>query len=56
MAGLRDAQGDHDAALDLLERAARITTPDFFPDVRPIGSIELACSRAWDASVKRSTA
>lgn len=39
MAGLRDAQGDHDAALDLLERAARIYTPDFFPDVRPIGSV-----------------
>lgn len=39
MARLREAQGDPDAALDLLDQAQRVYTGDFSPDVRPVPAI-----------------
>jgi LuxR family maltose regulon positive regulatory protein len=38
MAHLREAAGDPEAALDLLEEADRVYVPDFFPNVRPIAA------------------
>ncbi len=39
MARLLEAEGDPDAALDLLDEAQRVYTPDFSPNVRPIPAI-----------------
>ena len=39
MARVREAEGDLDAALDLLDEAQRVYTPDFSPNVRPIPAI-----------------
>ena len=40
MARLRAAEGDPDAAADLLDEAARLYTSDYFPDVRPIPALK----------------
>ena len=40
MARIREAQGDLDAALDLLHEAERVYTSDFFPNVRPIAAMK----------------
>jgi LuxR family transcriptional regulator, maltose regulon positive regulatory protein len=39
MARVREAEGDLDGALDLLEEARRVYTGDFSPDVRPIPAL-----------------
>ena len=39
MARVREAEGDLDGALDLLEEALRVYTGDFSPDVRPIPAL-----------------
>ena len=39
MARVLEAEGDPDAALDLLDEAQRVYTPDFSPNVRPIPAI-----------------
>ena len=39
MARVLEAEGDLDAALDLLDEAQRVYTPDFSPNVRPIPAI-----------------
>lgn len=40
MALLREASGDAEAALDLLDEAERVYVPDFFPRVRPIAAMK----------------
>jgi LuxR family maltose regulon positive regulatory protein len=40
MARIREAQGDLDDALDLLEEAERLYVSDFFPNVRPIAALK----------------
>jgi LuxR family maltose regulon positive regulatory protein len=44
MARLREAHGDLDGALDLLEQAERVYTGDFSPDVRPVAAVR---TRVW---------
>ncbi len=44
MAGVRAAEGDFDAAHDLLDEAERVYDTDFFPAVRPIAAIR---ARLW---------
>lgn len=44
MARLREAQGDFNEALDLLERAKAFYVSDFFPDIRPITALKV---RVW---------
>ena len=46
MALVREAQGDLDAALDLLHEAERLYVSDFFPKVRPIAAL---VTRVWIA-------
>jgi LuxR family maltose regulon positive regulatory protein len=46
MARVREAQGDLDGALDLLEEAERRYVSDFFPNVRPIAALK---ARVWIA-------
>ena len=46
LARLREAQGDRDGALDLLEEAERRYVGDFFPDVRPVAAWK---ARLWVA-------
>jgi LuxR family maltose regulon positive regulatory protein len=46
MARIREAQGDLDGALDLLEEAERLYMSDFSPDVRPIPALK---ARLWVA-------
>ena len=36
MARVREAEGDLDAALELLDEAERVYTRDFSPNVRPV--------------------
>ncbi len=44
MAGIKEAQGDLDGALDLLDEAQRRYDGDFFPNVRPIAAHK---ARLW---------
>jgi LuxR family transcriptional regulator, maltose regulon positive regulatory protein len=46
LARLRDAQGDLDGALDLLDEAERLYMSDFSPNVRPIAALK---ARVWIA-------
>src|SRR5947209_1179317 len=46
MARIREAQGDLDGALDLLDEAERLYMSDFSPNVRPIAAL---VTRAWVA-------
>jgi LuxR family maltose regulon positive regulatory protein len=46
MARIRQAQGDLDGALDLLDEAERLYMSDFSPDVRPIAAMK---TRVWIA-------
>ena len=46
MARLREARGDLDGALDLLDDAERLYMSDFSPDVRPISALR---TRVWVA-------
>src|SRR5581483_8059712 len=39
MARVREAEGDLDGALDLLDEAERLYVGDFFPDVRPVPAL-----------------
>lgn len=65
MARIREAQGDLDGALDLLEEAERLYVDDFSPNVRPISALKiriwlaqgrLAEAFAWARVQKLSTA
>ncbi|MGF9755771.1 LuxR C-terminal-related transcriptional regulator [Microvirga sp. 0TCS3.31] len=44
MAGVREAEGDVDAAIDLLDEAERLYVADFLPRVRPVPAIR---ARMW---------
>jgi LuxR family transcriptional regulator, maltose regulon positive regulatory protein len=44
MARIRQAQGDFDGALELLNEAQRLYVSDFFPNVRPVAALK---SRLW---------
>ncbi|MEO6116283.1 MAG: LuxR C-terminal-related transcriptional regulator, partial [Pseudolysinimonas sp.] len=50
---LLQSEGDPASAIDLLDEAERVYTPDFFPDVRPIAALraraQLAAGRLEDA-------
>ncbi|MGH3146545.1 MAG: LuxR C-terminal-related transcriptional regulator, partial [Rubrobacter sp.] len=46
MARIREAQGDPDGALDLLDEAERLYVSDFHPNVRPIAALR---ARIWVA-------
>jgi ATP/maltotriose-dependent transcriptional regulator MalT len=46
MARMREAEGDLNAALELLDEAERLYVSDFFPNVRPVPAIR---ARAWVA-------
>src|SRR5918998_1670001 len=46
MARIREAQGDLDGALDLLDEAEHLYVSDFHPDVRPIAALR---ARIWVA-------
>ena len=46
MARVREVQGDLDAALDLLNEAARLYVRDFFPNARPVAALQ---ARVWIA-------
>src|SRR3712207_1327721 len=46
MAHIREAQGDLDGALDLLQEAERRYAGDFSPNVRPVPAVT---ARAWVA-------
>jgi LuxR family maltose regulon positive regulatory protein len=53
MARVREAQGDLDDALDLLDDAERRYVSDFFPNVRPIPAMK---ARVWAAQGKSGEA
>jgi LuxR family maltose regulon positive regulatory protein len=44
MARLRQAEGDPDGALELLDEAERLYAGDFFPNVRPVAAVR---ARVW---------
>jgi len=44
MARIREAEGDYDGALDLLDEAERLYVGDFFPNVRPVPALR---ARVW---------
>ena len=46
MARVREAEGDLDAALELLDEAERRYASDYFPNVRPIPAMK---ARVWIA-------
>ena len=46
MARIREAEGDLDGALDLLDEAERLYVSDFSPNVRPIAALK---TRVWVA-------
>ena len=55
MARIRQAEGDLDGALDLLNEAERLYVGDFFPNVRPVPALRArVLDRAGQASVKPS--
>ena len=65
LAALRDAEGDPDAALELLDEAARVYVGDFAPDVRPVAATrarmlvshgDLAGARQWMTTARLSPA
>jgi ATP/maltotriose-dependent transcriptional regulator MalT len=49
MARIREAQGDLDGGLDLLDEAERLYVRDFFPNVRPVAALR---ARVWVAQRK----
>jgi LuxR family maltose regulon positive regulatory protein len=49
MARLREAQGDLDGTLDLLDEAEPLYASDFFPNVRPVAALR---ARVWIAQGK----
>jgi LuxR family maltose regulon positive regulatory protein len=53
LAGIRDAQGDPDGALDLLDEAERLYVSDFSPNVRPVSALK---ARVWVAHGRVSEA
>ena len=53
MAGIRQAQGDPDGALELLAEAERLYVGDFSPDVRPVSALRV---RVWIAQGRLSEA
>jgi LuxR family maltose regulon positive regulatory protein len=53
MAGIRDAQGDPDGALNLLDEAERLYVSDFSPNVRPVAALK---ARVWVAHGRVSEA
>ena len=53
MAGIRDAQGDPDGALELLDEAERLYVSDFSPNVRPVSAVK---ARVWVAHGRVSEA
>ncbi len=52
-ARIRQAEGDLDAALELLDEAARLYAGDFSPDVRPVAALR---ARVWIANRSLSEA
>lgn len=46
MARIREAHGDLDGALDLLQEAERLYVSDFYPNVRPVAALK---ARVWVA-------
>jgi LuxR family maltose regulon positive regulatory protein len=52
-AGIRQAEGDPEAALQLLAEAERLYTTDYSPEVRPVGASK---ARVWIASGRLSEA
>ncbi len=46
MARIRDAEGDPESALDLLDEAERLYVSEYFPEVRPIAALR---ARIWAA-------
>jgi LuxR family maltose regulon positive regulatory protein len=53
MAAIRQAEGDLDAALELLTEAERLYVGDFSPDVRPVAALK---ARVWIAQGRLSEA
>jgi len=53
MARIREAHGDLDGAIDLLNEAERLYMGDFFPNVRPIAALR---TRVWVAQGRLSDA
>jgi LuxR family maltose regulon positive regulatory protein len=49
MARIREAQGDLEGSLDLLDEAERLYVRDFFPNVRPVAALK---ARVWVAQGK----
>jgi len=52
-AGIRQAEGDPGAALELLVESDRVYTTDYSPEVRPVGAL---IARSWIAAGKLSEA
>ena len=52
-AGIRQAEGDPEAALQLLAEADRLYATDYSPEVRPVGALK---ARAWIANGRLSEA
>ena len=53
MARIREAQGDLDAAVELLDEAERLYAGDFFPNVRPVAAVR---TRVWVKQVRQGEA
>ena len=56
MARMREAEGDLDGALDLLDEAERLYVGDFFPNVRPVPAVRARVLIAPGASWARPSA